>query len=470
MPGIDQEIAEHKIPIKPGFKPVKQRLRRMHTEGSLKVKKEIDKQFKAGFIKVSEYSDWVANVVPVPKKDGKVRVCMDFRDLNKKLKVVEHEIWDEQCQAAFDKVKEVLSSPPVLSPPVSGLPLSLYLTIHDLSEETLKKLGLDRDGNVVEQHPQADTRDRRLAPNELMDKQLKALDQAAAQARVLGGVLKRTSKARSRSATLSIPAPSSTPMVQKEHVEVTDASEKMVTVAKGPPSPKKRKELFPASAAAGEKTGSPGPPTKRVQTDPPSAAAVLLRARVEKQPEGADDRNVTVDSALQKVPPTELVAEALINIPEHVDSMPVCVERRAALSYVNAIDNLEESETDLWYTVILKYKETGEYPSDLDTRGKRALQMLVAQFIKTDDGQLYKKTAQGVLLRCIDKSTSEKVMEEVHEGECGPHMNAHMLARKIMRLGYYWTTMEADCRKYVRHCHNCKIFPNVQNVPPSMLL
>ncbi|XP_074282937.1 uncharacterized protein LOC141607484 [Silene latifolia] len=43
MPGIDREIAEHKIPIKPGFKPVKQKLRRMRTEWSLKVKEEIDK-------------------------------------------------------------------------------------------------------------------------------------------------------------------------------------------------------------------------------------------------------------------------------------------------------------------------------------------------------------------------------------------------------------------------------------------
>ena len=30
-----------------------------------------------------EYPEWLANVVPTPKKDGKVRVCVNFWDLNK---------------------------------------------------------------------------------------------------------------------------------------------------------------------------------------------------------------------------------------------------------------------------------------------------------------------------------------------------------------------------------------------------
>jgi len=36
-----------------------------------------------GFIKVAHYPQWVTNVALVPKKDMRVRMCVDFRDLNK---------------------------------------------------------------------------------------------------------------------------------------------------------------------------------------------------------------------------------------------------------------------------------------------------------------------------------------------------------------------------------------------------
>ena len=83
MPGIDPDIVMHEIPTLPEFKPVKQKLRKLVPEWSLKIKAEITKQLNVGFLKVIEYPTWLANIVPVPKKGGDVRMCVDFRDLNK---------------------------------------------------------------------------------------------------------------------------------------------------------------------------------------------------------------------------------------------------------------------------------------------------------------------------------------------------------------------------------------------------
>ena len=41
---------------------------------SKKIKDEVQKQFDAGFLVVTSYPLLVANIVPVPKKDGKVRL------------------------------------------------------------------------------------------------------------------------------------------------------------------------------------------------------------------------------------------------------------------------------------------------------------------------------------------------------------------------------------------------------------
>ena len=83
MPGIDTNIVQHCIPTNPTMKLVKQKLRRMKPQWTLKIKEESEKQYNVEFLRVVNSPEWLANVVLVLKKDGKVRMCADFKDLNK---------------------------------------------------------------------------------------------------------------------------------------------------------------------------------------------------------------------------------------------------------------------------------------------------------------------------------------------------------------------------------------------------
>src|ERR1043165_4709428 len=81
--GIDPSIVVYRIPLLPGAIPIKQKPRKTKSEWSLKITDEIAKQPEANFIEPITYPKWLADIMSVPKNDGKVRMCYDCRDLNK---------------------------------------------------------------------------------------------------------------------------------------------------------------------------------------------------------------------------------------------------------------------------------------------------------------------------------------------------------------------------------------------------
>lgn len=80
---VDTNIVEHKLPFKRECTPIKQTLRRTRHDMSLKIREEVKKQFNVDFLALAKYPQWVTNIVSVQKKDGKVRMCVDYCDLNK---------------------------------------------------------------------------------------------------------------------------------------------------------------------------------------------------------------------------------------------------------------------------------------------------------------------------------------------------------------------------------------------------
>ena len=73
---------EHCIPLIPGARPFRQNERMMNSQLQSLVKAELKRLLKVGFIKPMEITDWILPMVLVKKKNGKLRVCVDYRKLN----------------------------------------------------------------------------------------------------------------------------------------------------------------------------------------------------------------------------------------------------------------------------------------------------------------------------------------------------------------------------------------------------
>ena len=89
-----------------------------------------------------------------------------------------------------------------------------------------------------------------------------------------------------------------------------------------------------------------------------------------------------------------------------------------------------------WYYNIMKFLEQGTYLDSADKREHRSIRMLATQYILCG-GQLYRRSYNGIHLYCLKREEAERVMKEVHQGICGPYINGRMLAKKILRIGYY---------------------------------
>ena len=82
MVRIDPTLASHKLNVISTTRLVRQKVRRFHPDRHQIIQTEMDNLLSAGFIKKVKYPKWLANVVVVPKKGDKWRVCVDYTDLN----------------------------------------------------------------------------------------------------------------------------------------------------------------------------------------------------------------------------------------------------------------------------------------------------------------------------------------------------------------------------------------------------
>uniref|UniRef100_A0A2N9F261 Integrase catalytic domain-containing protein n=1 Tax=Fagus sylvatica TaxID=28930 RepID=A0A2N9F261_FAGSY len=583
MPGLDTDIVVHKIPLKPECKPVKQALRRMKPEVILKIKEEVEKQLKAGFLSTVTYSDWVANIVPVPKKDGKVRMCVDYRDLNRaspkdnfplphidtlvdntatnavfsfmdgfsgynQIKMAEedksktafvthwgtfvydvmpfglknagatyqramvtlfhdmihHEIevyvddmiaksrnrtrsshrptqavpateevsaqikpeqvlrrpaslcssylrkdvkikWTEDCQRAFDKIKEYLLNPPILVPPTPGRPLILYLTVQEASM-----------GCMLGQQDETGKKEQAIY---YLSKKFTEPETPLLPA--LTGKIARWQVLLSEFDIL---------FVARKAIKGQAIADYLADY----PSEQWKLYFDGAANAVGSGIGAVLVSPKGQQT--PIAVklgfdctnnmteyeACIVVSQTNGEWQARDPKLIPYQRYISRLVPKFKYVTFTYTPRAHNHFADALATLASLIKLVEGDDvrPLRIETRDI--PGIL------EYPPRATENEKKYIRRMAFQFFLSGE-ILYKRTHDATLLRCVDAEEANRLIQEMHAGLMGAHANGPFLARKIMRAGYYWLTMERDCIRHVQTCHKCQMYQNSKNAPPQYL-
>ncbi|XP_070041780.1 uncharacterized protein [Nicotiana tomentosiformis] len=120
-----------------------------------------------------------------------------------------------------------------------------------------------------------------------------------------------------------------------------------------------------------------------------------------------------------------------------INPIPIGIHKQPA--YCAHVE--EEFNENPWFHDIKEYFGKGEYPENATHTQKCTLRRLANHFFQSG-GILYRRTPDLGLLRCVNANEASRLLEEIHTGTCGLHMNDFVLAKKILRAEYFWMTME----------------------------
>eukprot|EP00253_Pinus_taeda_P022345 PITA_22345 len=119
------------------------------------------------------------------------------------------------------------------------------------------------------------------------------------------------------------------------------------------------------------------------------------------------------------------------------------------------INKVSATDSESQYADLIFYLKNGYAPPNLSYKSKRAIRLKAKNFTIIDD-VLFRQNYDSVLLRCLEKQEAQKVLQELHDGPAGGHFRADTTAQKVIHAGYYWPTLFRDAHEYVRKCPSCQ--------------
>ena len=133
---------------------------------------------------------------------------------------------------------------------------------------------------------------------------------------------------------------------------------------------------------------------------------------------------------------------------------------------IEEISTFAIQSTGSWMTLIISVLQDGHLPQDVEKA--RKVKKRAARFTILND-MLYKRGFSMPYLKCVDEEEAKYILEEIHERVCRDHAGPRSLVSKIVKICYFWPTMQVDARELIKKCNKYQRFGNVRCLPAERL-
>ncbi|RVW19255.1 Retrovirus-related Pol polyprotein from transposon 17.6 [Vitis vinifera] len=341
-------------------------------------------------------------------------------------------VWNDDCQFAFEKIKEYLLSPPVLVPPTPGRPLLLYLSVSDMALgcmlAQIDDLGKER--AIYYLTLVWATRRLRHYMTEYsvhlisrLDPLRYLFDRPALTGRLMRWLVLLTEfdiqyvSQKSIKGSIVADHLASLPTSEDRPVDDDFPDEEFVAMTS------LSGWCMYFDGAANQSGYGIG-----VYWYPLRAITFRDRWRCLVTPIWYSADSGDWKTRDVKLRPYHAYLELLV---ARFDDLRYVHLPRAQNRFADALATLASSvdiPIDVVIRPLLIESRSGTYPEVATAKDRRALRHLATRFVICGD-TLYRRSADGMLLLCLDRASADRVMREVHSGVCGPHMGGHMLAQ-----------------------------------------
>jgi hypothetical protein len=131
-----------------------------------------------------------------------------------------------------------------------------------------------------------------------------------------------------------------------------------------------------------------------------------------------------------------------------------------------ALQPISQSSPDAWISEIQDYLKENILPED-HASAERIVRL--AERYTVVEGDLYRRGANGIHMRCITQEEGHRLLTEIHGGECGSHSSSRTLVGKAFRHGFYWPTALQDAAEMVKSCKACQFHAKQIHTPAQAL-